>query len=148
MLKHPVWSEDWVIKAPGNNCHPHHIAPAPLGSSSGWWAHVANLDQLGHWPSHQALTCEPKPGFRVGPGNAELFDLNILGLIFFMMGWRTTLNLSWTEVFQACLTRKRQRGGPWTRWRDCLSAGLRNTRNTPLRAGGSVWGERSLGIRA
>ncbi|KAI3371765.1 hypothetical protein L3Q82_024317 [Scortum barcoo] len=53
------------------------------------------------------------------------------------------------EVFQACPTGRRPRGRPRTRWRRlCLSAGLGTPRGPPGRAGGSVWGEGSLGISA
>ncbi|KAI3359900.1 hypothetical protein L3Q82_014258 [Scortum barcoo] len=53
------------------------------------------------------------------------------------------------EVFQACPTGRRPRGRPRTRWRDYVSsAGLGTPRGPPGRAGGSVWGEGSLGISA
>ncbi|KAI3373799.1 hypothetical protein L3Q82_022385 [Scortum barcoo] len=55
------------------------------------------------------------------------------------------------EVFQACPTGRRPR--PRRKTQDtlerlCLSAGLGTPRNPPRRAGGSVWGEGSLGISA
>ncbi|KAI3359832.1 hypothetical protein L3Q82_013828, partial [Scortum barcoo] len=53
------------------------------------------------------------------------------------------------EVFQACPTGRRPRGRPRTRWRDYVSrTGLGTPRGPPGRAGGSVWGEGSLGISA
>ncbi|KAI3374480.1 hypothetical protein L3Q82_006305 [Scortum barcoo] len=53
------------------------------------------------------------------------------------------------EVFQACPTGRRPSGKTQdTLERLCLSAGLGTPRGPPGRAGGSVWGEGSLGISA
>ncbi|KAI3370364.1 hypothetical protein L3Q82_025130 [Scortum barcoo] len=54
------------------------------------------------------------------------------------------------EVFQACPTgRRRPRGRPRTRWRDYVSQlAWEHLGGPPGRAGGSVWGEGSLGISA
>ncbi|KAI3375720.1 hypothetical protein L3Q82_003724 [Scortum barcoo] len=53
------------------------------------------------------------------------------------------------EVFQACPTGRRPPGKTQdTLERLCLSAGLGTPRGPPGRAGGSVWGEGSLGISA
>ncbi|KAI3368718.1 hypothetical protein L3Q82_025413 [Scortum barcoo] len=53
------------------------------------------------------------------------------------------------EVFQACPTGRRPRGRPRTRWRDYVSRlAWERLGDPPGRAGGSVWGEGSLGISA
>ncbi|KAI3377238.1 hypothetical protein L3Q82_009150, partial [Scortum barcoo] len=53
------------------------------------------------------------------------------------------------EVFQACPTREEAPGMTQdTLERLCLSAGLGTPQGPPGRAGGSVWGEGSLGISA
>ncbi|KAI3353353.1 hypothetical protein L3Q82_019888, partial [Scortum barcoo] len=53
------------------------------------------------------------------------------------------------EVFQACPTGRRPRGRPRTRWRDYVSRLAWERLGSPAgRAGGSVWGEGSLGISA
>ncbi|KAI3364724.1 hypothetical protein L3Q82_010853, partial [Scortum barcoo] len=52
------------------------------------------------------------------------------------------------EVFQACPTGRRPRGRPRTRWRDYVSQLAWEHPGPPGRAGGSVWGEGSLGISA
>ncbi|KAI3354196.1 hypothetical protein L3Q82_018734 [Scortum barcoo] len=53
------------------------------------------------------------------------------------------------EVFQACPTEEEAQGKTQdTLERLCLSAGLGTPQGPPGRAGGSVWGEGSLGISA
>ncbi|KAI3374835.1 hypothetical protein L3Q82_021373 [Scortum barcoo] len=94
-------------------------------------------EKLGHF--REELGVEPLLLLRI-----ERSQLRWLGHLFRMPPGRLP-----REVFQACPTGRRPRGRPRTRWRRlCLSAGLGTPRGPPGRAGGSVWGEGSLGISA
>ncbi|KAI3366678.1 hypothetical protein L3Q82_009215 [Scortum barcoo] len=77
------------------------------------------------------------------PSHRERSQLRWLGHLFRMPPGRLP-----REVFQACPTGRRPRGRKTqdTLEKLCLSAGLGTPRGPPGRAGGSVWGEGSLGI--
>ncbi|KAI3369110.1 hypothetical protein L3Q82_026075, partial [Scortum barcoo] len=78
------------------------------------------------------------------PSLIERSQLRWLGHLFRMPPGRLP-----REVFQACPTREEASGKTQdTLERLCLSAGLGTPRGPPGRAGGSVWGEGSLGISA